>query len=131
MRITGVTIPNEKKIGISLRYIFGIGPTLSGKILRKAGVDENIRTKNLTSEQEDKIRLVLEKEYKVEGDLRKEVRENIARLKRIGSYRGMRHIMGLPSRGQRTRVNARTKRGKRKTIGAMKKEDAAKLETSK
>ncbi len=119
MRITGVTIPNEKKIGISLRYIFGIGPTLSGKILRKAGVDENIRTKNLTSEQEDKIRLVLEKEYKVEGDLRREISSNIKRLKDIGSYRGSRHMKHLPARGQRTKTNSRTVRGNtRKTMGS-------------
>ncbi len=130
LRLVGVDLPEAKRIEIALTYILGVGPHTSREILKKAGVDVDIRAGKLTPSDITKLQKVLD-EYKVEGDLRKEVRENIARLKRIGSYRGMRHIMGLPSRGQRTRVNARTKRGKRKTIGAMKKEDAAKLETSK
>lgn len=119
MRIAGINVPSEKKIGISLNYIFGIGPALSKKILAKAGVDENIRTKALTRDQEDKIRLITEKEYITEGDLRREIGANIKRMKDNGSYRGSRHMKHLPVRGQRTKTNSRTVRGNtRKTMGS-------------
>ncbi len=119
MRIAGINIPSEKKIGYSLRYVYGLGPTNSKKILDKAGIDENIRTKALTREQEDKIRLIAEKEYVTEGDLRREVGANIKRMKDNGSYRGSRHMKHLPARGQRTKTNSRTVRGNtRKTVGS-------------
>jgi|SRR3989338_5009359 len=119
MRIAGTNIPSEKKIGISLRYIYGIGPTLAKKILSKAGIDENIRTKSLTRDQEDKIRLIAEKEYVTEGDLRREIGANIKRMKDNGSYKGSRHMKHLPVRGQRTKTNSRTVRGNtRKTVGS-------------
>jgi small subunit ribosomal protein S13 len=119
MRVAGINIPKEKRIVISLPYLYGIGPTLAKKILAKAKIDENIRTKNLTPEQEDKIRLIVEKEYKTEGDLRREVMANIKRLKDIKSYRGLRHMKHLPVRGQRTKTNSRTVRGNvRKTMGS-------------
>jgi len=119
MRVAGINIPKEKRIIISLAYLYGIGPTLAKKILVKAKIDENIRTKNLTPEQEDKIRLIVEKEYKTEGDLRREVMANIKRLKDIKSYRGIRHMKHLPVRGQRTKTNSRTVRGNvRKTMGS-------------
>ncbi len=124
LRLVGIDLPENKRIVIALRYVYGIGPKKSVEILVRAGVNGDTRAKDLTATEVGKIQKVLE-EYKVEGDLRKEVRENVQRLKRIGSYRGHRHSAGLPTRGQRTRTNARTLRGKRKTIGAMKKEDAA------
>lgn len=119
MRIAGTNIPGEKKIGISLRYIYGIGPSLAKKILSKAGIDENIRAKSLTRDQEDKLRLIAEKEYVTEGDLRREIGANIKRMKDNGSYRGSRHMKHLPVRGQRTKTNSRTVRGNtRKTVGS-------------
>jgi len=130
LRLVGIDLPEKKRIEIALRYIYGIGPKKSLEILSRANVDVNTRAKDLNASEVAKIQKLLE-EYKVEGDLRKDIRENIQRLKRIGCYRGHRHIANLPTRGQRTRTNARTLRGKRKTIGAMKKEDAAKLEGAK
>lgn len=130
LRLVGIDLPENKRIEVALTYIYGIGPKVSQVILGKAQIDVNTRAKNLTAVEVAKLQKILE-EYKVEGDLRKEIRENIQRLKRIGSYRGMRHSAGLPTHGQRTRTNARTLRGKRKTIGAMKKEDAAKIEGAK
>lgn len=124
-RLVGVDIPDNKRVIVALTYIRGIGRNLSEEILTKLNIDLSVRAKDLSGQDLAKIQKTLDG-YMIEGDLRKSVRENIQRLKRIGSYRGMRHTQGLPSRGQRTRVNARTKRGKRKTIGAMKKEDAAK-----
>ncbi len=119
MRIAGINIPKEKRIVIALNYIFGVGPTLSKKILAKAKISEDIRTKNLTPEQEDKLRMIVEKEYKTEGDLRREIMANIKRLKDIKSYRGIRHMKHLPVRGQRTKTNSRTVRGNvRKTMGS-------------
>ncbi len=119
MRIAGTTIPNEKRIVIALNYIYGIGPTLSKKILETAGIDENIRTKNLTNEQQDKLRAITEKTYRTEGDLRREIQSNIKRLKDIKCYRGLRHMKHLPARGQRTKTNSRTVRGNvRKTMGS-------------
>ncbi|MFA5283735.1 MAG: 30S ribosomal protein S13 [Bacilli bacterium] len=114
-RIVGVDIPNEKRVVVSLTYIFGVGITTSKKILAKAKVNEDIRVKNLTEEQLTAIRNEVSK-LKVEGDLRREVGLNIKRLEEIGCYRGLRHKKGLPVRGQRTRTNARTRKGKRKTI---------------
>ena len=114
-RIVGVDIPNEKRVVASLPYIYGIGPSLARKICKDAGVSEDIRVKNLTDEQLVAIRTEVGK-YKTEGDLRREVALNIKRLEEIGCYRGIRHKKGLPVRGQRTKTNARTRKGKRKTI---------------
>ena len=130
LRLVGIDLPENKRIEVALTYVYGIGPKISKIILGKAKIDPNLRAKDLTAEGVAKLQKIIE-EFKVEGDLRKEIRENIQRLKRIGSYRGSRHSAGLPTRGQRTRTNARTLRGKRKTIGAMKKEDAAKVEVKK
>ena len=115
-RIAGVDIPRDKRVGISLRYIYGIGPTLSSKILAQTGVSPDTRVRDLTDEEVSRIREVIDKDYRVEGDLRREVNMNIKRLVEIGSYRGVRHRRGLPVRGQRTRTNARTRRGARKTV---------------
>lgn len=125
LRLVGIDLPENKRIEIALTYVYGIGPKVSLKILEMTKIDPNLRAKELTAADVAKLQKAIE-EFKVEGDLRKDIRENIQRLKRIGSYRGSRHAAGLPVRGQRTRTNARTLRGKRKTIGAMKKEDAAK-----
>ena len=114
-RIVGVDIPNEKRVVISLTYIYGIGNTLAKKILAAAKVDEDTRVKNLTEDQLTAIRNEVSK-YKVEGDLHREVALNIKRLSEIGCYRGLRHRKGLPVRGQRTKTNARTRKGPRKTI---------------
>lgn len=130
LRLVGIDLPENKRIEIALRYVYGIGPKIAKDILSRAKIDVNVRAKDITAEEVAKLQKIIE-EYKVEGDLRKEVRENIQRLKRISSYRGSRHFAGLPVRGQRTRTNARTLRGKRKTIGAMKKEDAAKVAGAK
>ena len=119
MRIASTNIPKEKKITISLRYIFGIGPTLAKKVLDSAGIDGNIRTKDLTIDQQDKIRAIVEKSYKTEGDLRREIQANIKGMKDIKSYRGVRHMKHLPVRGQTTKRNSRTVRGNvRKTMGS-------------
>ena len=117
-RITGVDLPSEKRIEAALPYIYGIGPTLTGVILTKCGIDPNTRTKNLTEDEVNKLQKAVE-EYKVEGDLRREVQSNVKRLQEIGSYRGSRHSKSPPARGRRTRTNARTKRGKRITIGTV------------
>jgi small subunit ribosomal protein S13 len=114
-RIAGVDIPNEKCVGVSLTYIYGIGRTTAKKILAETKIDEAIRVKNLTDEQLTAIRNEVAK-YHTEGDLRREVALNIKRLTEIGCYRGIRHKRGLPVHGQRTRTNARTRKGKRKTI---------------
>jgi small subunit ribosomal protein S13 len=129
-RIAGIDIPEKKKTIIALTYVYGVGPHAAAEIVEKAKIDPDKRAKDLTGEEIAKIQRVLER-YNVEGALRKLIRDNIDRLKRIGSYRGSRHIAGLPSRGQRTRVNARTRRGRRLTVGAMKKEDLAKVEAAK
>ena len=115
-RIAGVDIPRNKHISVALRYIYGIGPAVSQKILAKAGVNPVVKTDDLTEEEVNRIREIVDREYKVEGELRKEVNLNIKRLMEIGSYRGSRHRHNLPSRGQRTRTNARTQRGTRKTV---------------
>ena len=126
-RIAGINIPDNKKILYSLPYIYGIGQSSSALILKSANIDPDKRAKDLTDEELNKIQKILEKNYRVEGDLRREIGQNVKRLKEIGSYRGSRHAKSLPSRGQRTRSNARTKRGKRVTIGAIKKEMAVKM----
>lgn len=120
-RIAGVDIPANKRVDISLRYIYGIGPTNAHEVVEKAGVDPNKRMKDLTKEEIDSINKVVTTEFKVEGDLRKEVTMNIKHLIEIGTYRGYRHKRGLPVRGQRTRTNARTRKGRSHAIGGSKK----------
>ena len=121
-RIAGVDLPKEKRVEIGLTYIYGIGLTSSQKILAKAGVNPDTRVKDLTDDQVNAIRKVLdEDEYKLEGDLRREVALNIKRLTEIGCYRGLRHRRGLPVRGQRTKTNARTRKGPRKVVSNSKK----------
>jgi small subunit ribosomal protein S13 len=115
-RIAGVDIPRDKRLEISLRYIYGIGPTLSSKICAQTGIDPGTKVRELTEDEVSKLREVIERQYRVEGDLRREVNLNIKRLIEIGCYRGIRHRRGLPVHGQRTRTNARTKRGARKTV---------------
>ncbi len=118
-RIAGVTLPNTKRVVIALTYISGIGDTTATKILKKANVDASIRVKDLSQDQENLIRTIVEKEYRVEGELRRDTLSNIKRLKDIGSYRGSRHAKNLPVRGQRTKTNSRTVRGNvRKTAGS-------------
>lgn len=116
MRIAGVDIPKDKRVEVSLQYIYGIGPALSRSLLSAAGVNPNSKVKDLTEAEANRIREIIDREYRVEGELRKEVNLNIKRLIEIGSYRGLRHQRNLPVRGQRTRTNARTKRGPRKTV---------------
>ena len=128
MRIAGYNLQDGKRVDIALTYIYGIGRKNVVDILKKAEVESNKRVKSLSEEEQKRIQKVLEG-YKLEGDLRAEAYANIKRLKEIVSYRGSRHSKNLPVRGQRTRSNARTKRGKRVTIGAIKKEDAVKTET--
>lgn len=120
-RIAGVDLPNEKRADIGLTYIYGIGRTNVVKLLEAAKVDGSVKIKDLSEEQVSRLQKAMDK-FMVEGDLRREIGENIKRLEDIGTYRGMRHRKGLPSRGQRTRSNARTRKGKRKTVGTVKKE---------
>jgi len=115
-RIAGVDIPAQKRVEISLQYIYGIGPNLSKKIIALSKVNPDTRAKDLTEEEISKLRDLIEKRFRVEGELKKEIDLNIKRLVEIGSYRGMRHRRGLPVRGQRTRTNARTRRGARRTV---------------
>jgi len=117
-RIAGVDLPREKRIEVALTYIYGIGASKSRQILREANVDPNTRVKDLTEREITKLRELIDKHHKVEGDLRRDVALNIKRLTEIGSYRGLRHRRGLPVRGQRTRTNARTRKGPTKTISA-------------
>ena len=124
-RIVGIDIPKEKKIYVSLQYIYGIGETTSKKILGQAGISCDVRAKNLTEDEVSRIAAVIQKEHHTEGILRREVGVNIKRLMDIQSYRGMRHKKGLPVRGQRTRTNARTRKGPKKTIGAQRKKETA------
>ena len=120
-RIAGIDLPREKRIEIGLTYIFGIGRKSASDILKAAGVDPDIRVKDLTDEQEAALREVIDKNYTIEGDLRREVAMNIKRLTEIGCYRGVRHRRGLPVHGQRTKTNARTRKGPKKTIANKKK----------
>jgi small subunit ribosomal protein S13 len=129
MRVVGVNIPDEKRVDIALTYIYGIGRSNVLPVLETADVDGTKRVKDLTEDEVKRITRALDT-YKVEGDLRAEIASNVRRLKDTGSYRGIRHARGLPARGQRTRSNARTKRGKRVTIGAIKKEVMAKMEAA-
>lgn len=115
-RVAGIDIPVNKQAWVSLQYIYGIGPNNSYKILSLAGIAPETRVKDLTEAEVNKLREIIDKQYQVEGELRKDINFNIKRLTEIGSYRGLRHRHGLPARGQRTRTNARTKRGQRKTV---------------
>jgi small subunit ribosomal protein S13 len=130
MRISGINLPDEKRVDIGLSYLYGIGRSNVVKILEQAKVDASTRIKSLSEDEQKRIQKILET-YKIEGDLKVEISGNIKRLKELGAYRGIRHSKNLPSRGQRTRSNARTKRGKRVTIGAIKKEMAVKMEATK
>jgi small subunit ribosomal protein S13 len=120
-RIAGVDIPREKRVVVSLTYIFGIGPTSSRQILATASVDEDRRVRDLTEDEVNRLRELVERRFKVEGDLRREVSMNVKRLMEIGSYRGIRHRRNLPVRGQRTKTNARQRRGPRRTVGIRRK----------
>lgn len=120
-RIAGVDLPKNKKVLYGLQYIFGIGQTASAEVLEKAKIDANKKVADLTEEEVAEIRSVLTSDYKVEGALRSEVQQNIKRLMDIGAYRGLRHRKGLPARGQRTRTNSRTRKGKRRTVAGKKK----------
>jgi small subunit ribosomal protein S13 len=120
-RIAGVDLPREKRVEIGLTYIFGIGLTTSQRILRETGINPDTRVRNLTEEEVVRLREYIDRQLKVEGDLRREVGQNIKRLMEIGCYRGLRHRKGLPVRGQRTHTNARTRKGPRRQIGAKKK----------
>jgi len=120
-RISGVDLPKNKKVLFGLQYIYGIGPTSSVDILEKAKIDPNKKVSDLTEEDVAQIRAVITAEYKVEGALRSDIQQNVKRLMDIGSYRGIRHRKGLPARGQRTRTNSRTRKGKRKTVAGKKK----------
>ena len=120
-RIAGVDIPREKRVEIALTYVFGIGLSSSQRILKQTSVNPDTRVRDLTEEQVNRLREVIDRTFKVEGDLRREVALNIKRLIEIGSYRGMRHRRNLPSRGQNTKTNARQRRGPKKTVGARKK----------
>jgi small subunit ribosomal protein S13 len=125
-RIAGVDIPREKRVDISLRYIFGIGPHVAGQICVKTSIEPSTKVRDLTDDEVTRIREVIDHEYIVEGDLRREVRQNIQRLIEINCYRGVRHRRGLPVRGQRTKTNARTKRGARRTVAGKRKTAAKK-----
>ena len=125
-RIAGVDIPREKRVDISLRYIYGIGPTNSGKIIAQAQVNPATRVRDLTDDEVNRIREIIDRDYVVEGDLRREVRQNIQRLIEINCYRGIRHRRNLPVHGQRTRTNARTKRGARRTVAGKRRSTAKK-----
>jgi len=120
-RIAGVDIPNDKRVEVSLTYIYGVGRSTALKILKRAEINPDTRVKDLTEQEISRIREVLEGNYVVEGDLRRELSTNIKRLMDIGTYRGLRHRRGLPVRGQRTRTNSRTRKGPRRTVGARKK----------
>ena len=125
-RIAGVDIPRDKQVWVSLTYIYGIGPATARKVLARTGVQPERRVRELTEEEVGRIREVVDREHTVEGDLRREVNLNIKRLMEIGSYRGVRHRRGLPVRGQRTRTNARMRKGPKKTVAGRKKASAKK-----
>jgi small subunit ribosomal protein S13 len=120
-RIAGVDIPREKRVVIGLTYIHGIGPTSSAKVIGAANVSADTRVRDLTEDEVNRLREVIDRQFKVEGDLRREVSMNLKRLMEIGSYRGLRHRRNLPSRGQRTKTNARQRRGAKKTVGVRRK----------
>jgi len=120
-RIAGVDLPKDKRVEVSLTYIYGIGRSTAKKVLARTGVNPDVRVKNLTEEEIARLREVIDRELKVEGDLRRETSLNIKRLMEIGCYRGLRHRRGMPVRGQRTRTNARTRKGPRRTVGVRRK----------
>jgi len=120
-RIAGVDLPRDKQVEIALTYIYGLGRTTSNEVLTKTGIKPATRVRDLTEEEVTKLREVIDRDYKVEGDLRREESMNVKRLIEIGSYRGLRHRRGLPVRGQRTKTNARTRKGPRRTVGAKRK----------
>ncbi|MCX5687374.1 MAG: 30S ribosomal protein S13 [Candidatus Omnitrophica bacterium] len=120
-RIAGIDLPKEKRIEVALTYIYGIGRPLSIKILKQAGVNPDTRAKDMKEDEVSRVAAIIQKEFKVEGDLRREISQNIKRLIDIGSYRGYRHRRSLPVRGQRTKTNARTRKGPRKTVGVTRK----------
>jgi small subunit ribosomal protein S13 len=130
VRLVGLEIPNNRKVWFGLTKIYGIGRKNVWELIEKTGINGNKRIENLSKREVAKIQKALDEHFKIEGDLRREGQDNIKRLKTIGSYRGLRHARGLPVRGQRTRSNARTKRGKRRTVGAMSKETRTKMERS-
>lgn len=130
-RLLGLTLPDDKRIDYALTLIYGIGWTNVKTILKETSIKPETRVKEITEEELKKLNEILDKKYKVEGELREVINDNVKRLKEIGCYRGIRHIRNLPVHGQRTRANARTKRGKRKTVGALRKEAWAKLESGK
>src|SRR5437588_12091813 len=119
-RILGIDLPNDKPTHIALRYIYGIGPTLALRLCEQANIDPQRRAKELTDDEISRLSVIMDKDYTVEGPLRRQVQQNITRLRDIGSYRGLRHRRGLPVRGQRTRTNARTRKGPRKTVAGKK-----------
>jgi small subunit ribosomal protein S13 len=123
-RISGVDLPKDKRVDIALSYLYGVGRPLATKIVGEAQVNPATRVKDLTESEINKLSTIISRDYKVEGDLRREIQSNIRRLIDIGSYRGFRHRRNLPSRGQRTRTNARTRRGRRKTVGAIRAAEA-------
>ncbi len=127
IRISGRNLPDDKRIEYALTIVYGIGWKISADILTKIGIDTHKKVKDLTEDEVQKIQAEVGT-IKVEGDLKEEINSNIKRLREIGAYRGIRHLRGLPARGQRTRSNARTRRGKRKTVGALKKEDLARIQ---
>ena len=118
-RLIGVEIPNEKRIEVGITYIYGVGPSLAARILKEADVSPDVRVKDLTEEQVNRLTLTIQRGYRVEGDLRREISENIKRMVEIKCYRGLRHRKSLPLRGQRTHTNARTRKGPRKTVGVI------------
>lgn len=120
-RIVGVDVPRDKRVEIALTYIYGIGPTSSRKIVAQAGIDPATRMRDVTEDEAARLREIIENNYVIEGDKRREIASNIQRLVEIGTYRGMRHRRGLPVNGQRTRTNARTRKGRRKTVAGKKK----------
>ena len=130
-RILGIDLPKEKRIEAALPYLYGIGPSLSRKILHSAQIDVNKRAKDLSEEEVSRLTAIIQKEYRTEGDLRREISQNIKRLIDIGSYRGYRHKKGLPTRGQRTKTNARTRKGKKKMISTVQKPTAAAAKPAK
>ena len=125
-RIAGIDIPRDKQIWVSLTYIYGIGPTTAKKIMARSGIAPDRRTRDLSEDEVSRLREIVDREYTVEGDLRREVNLNIKRLMEIGCYRGVRHRRGLPVHGQRTRTNARTRKGPKKTVAGRKKAAAKK-----
>lgn len=125
-RIAGINIPNDKRVNIGLSYLYGIGPSNVLDILKQAKIQGNPKISELSEDEVERIRQIIDKSYKVEGDLRQEVSQNIKRLKEIGTYKGSRHTKGLPARGQRTKTNARTKRGRKITVGSGRKPAAQK-----